>query len=829
MGEYDDQNTDIYEALLPESPALIPKRLIVTESEQEELIRNGEFKYNLQYWDDTSRENATAEWKSPGKLRITAGDPSTVEKIQNGTFDSDLSYWDNNSQSPATAVWGAGPPARAELTGDEYEGSEEITNGDFATDLSGWTEAVTGDAYTNWQSPGELRLGAGSSGGTAQRYQSFTSVNGQEYDIDITTITGVAGTLALQVGPTSGSSSWLNLDISSATSHNTTFTALGTTCFVTITYSGAEEFGEVDDVSVKALLPAAAQLDQSFSVENGDDYQLTWDILTGSYVGTNAKVRIGTTLGGSEIAEVNCTSVTSYTQPFTAISDTTYVSLYCVEDGGTMLIDNVSCSYEEAQARAQLNQAFEVESGVTYTLSVDIIDRSTTSGVGVIHVGTTFGASNKVNYTVPASQSFPTTYQTTFVGGSTFYFSVKIGLANQWIEFDNISITGPAVDVDTVEGGLWQLLAGMQANDDPIIEDLAELFYIRDPYRTPVLEDLEREYGLSNNTNLTESERRELLAAWVYDTEANGSLDYLQGQLDRAGFISLGPTLITNGLFVSNITGWDTYVTGTGAVAWSSSDGGTMQLSSSGTGTARAEQAITTTIGEEYTVSIKTVASSDYLQLQVGEASATTHYADLDISELGTYSIKFTATWTEAYVGVYYSGDAETARVDNISARETISTLQVHANDPAVDPDQFFDDPDQQYFGDTGVEMGEADVQCSNFGDGFMLVNGYHYYYEIIYLAFLGDTLQQCGEEDAMCGDFSGVGKELIEYPTVFDDEYWPFVFFVGGEATRNAQGELTDIEYAVIPREKMDYAVSLIAKIKPMHTWCGFLVRAGE
>lgn len=340
--------------------------------------------------------------------------------------------------------------------------------------------------------------------------------------------------------------------------------------------------------------------------------------------------------------------------------------------------------------KGRLVQSFGTELGVTYSLSVDVLSGSYESGGGEINVGTSIYATDLVNITVTT----PDTYTDTFVGtGNTVWIELSMLTPGEYIDFDNVSITTPGEPITTVEGGLWQLIAAMQANDDELIEDMGLLAFIRDPLLTPVLDDLEKEYGLPNNTNITETDRRALLAAWVYDGRANGSASYLQDKLHEAGF----------------------------------------------------------------------------------------------------------------------------------------TNLFVHTNDPAVDPDPFFDDPDQIYMGDTGAQMGEADVMCSNLEAGFMLVNGNQYFFEIDYLAFMGDTLQQMGEPEAMCGDYSGVSRELIDYPTEMIEEAWPFVFFVAAEdAVRDVDGFLTDIPYATVPREKITYAIQLIAKIKPLHSWCGFLVRSG-
>lgn len=69
-----DQNTDIYEALLPPGPAMDPKRLETTTDTVVELIRNGEFTYSLVDWVDTSEVPASAVWVG-GAARLTGSNP----------------------------------------------------------------------------------------------------------------------------------------------------------------------------------------------------------------------------------------------------------------------------------------------------------------------------------------------------------------------------------------------------------------------------------------------------------------------------------------------------------------------------------------------------------------------------------------------------------------------------------------------------------------------------------------------------------------------------------------------------------------------------------
>lgn len=95
------------------------------------------------------------------------------------------------------------------------------------------------------------------------------------------------------------------------------------------------------------------------------------------------------------------------------------------------------------------------------------------------------------------------------------------------------------------DGALWtpvadgdfdKLLAGIGINFEELYQFLKDLANIRNPYETPWLEDLEKEYGIVTNLVITELRRREQLAEKVYNKTGTGSIDDLQEALDKAGF-----------------------------------------------------------------------------------------------------------------------------------------------------------------------------------------------------------------------------------------------------------------------------------------------------
>jgi hypothetical protein len=75
-----------------------------------------------------------------------------------------------------------------------------------------------------------------------------------------------------------------------------------------------------------------------------------------------------------------------------------------------------------------------------------------------------------------------------------------------------------------------------QTQETSVYSFLKNLAYIRDPWLTPYLSDLEKEYGVVTDLTITENERRAQLAAIVFAPRGSGSWDDLEDILNTAGF-----------------------------------------------------------------------------------------------------------------------------------------------------------------------------------------------------------------------------------------------------------------------------------------------------
>ena len=87
--------------------------------------------------------------------------------------------------------------------------------------------------------------------------------------------------------------------------------------------------------------------------------------------------------------------------------------------------------------------------------------------------------------------------------------------------------------------GLDQLLEGIAESSEDIAAFLNNLATLRSPAFTIILSDLEKEYGIDVDTNLTEAVRRMRLATKKTESNGNGSIDALQSALDNSGFTQL--------------------------------------------------------------------------------------------------------------------------------------------------------------------------------------------------------------------------------------------------------------------------------------------------
>jgi hypothetical protein len=228
------------------------------------------------------------------------------------------------------------------------------------------------------------------------------------------------------------------------------------------------------------------------------------------------------------------------------------------------------------------------------------------------------------------------------------------------------------------------LLDGSAENWEIIRAFLSDLDCIRDPSCTSFLADLEKEFGVFTNTNLTEQQRRDQLTPIVFNRSFNGSVDNLQQALDDAGF-----------------------------------------------------------------------------------------------------------------------------------------TVQVHENSPAVDPAIFLDQDFQMVAAGSNAYAGRSDAYAGKVG-GELLVNGEIFKTRKIVIPCAGNLYAGDGQT---AGEYLSLERTEITYAIPTDPDDWPLVFFVGGDATRDGTGALTEIQLAPVPLEQEQEFKRIILKYKPIHSWAGLVI----
>jgi hypothetical protein len=249
------------------------------------------------------------------------------------------------------------------------------------------------------------------------------------------------------------------------------------------------------------------------------------------------------------------------------------------------------------------------------------------------------------------------------------------------------------IDAILPEGAAWlpapgddldKFYDGLALNWEEIRSYLEQTAFVRDPHQTPFLEDLEREFGVFTNPNLTDEQRRNQLSPVVYNRQNNGSNDNLEAALNDAGF-----------------------------------------------------------------------------------------------------------------------------------------AVQVHDNSPAVDPAIFLDQDFQTVAGGDDSYAGNEEAYLGRSG-GELLVNGDIYSTEKIFDVVTGDVWTGDG---STLGEYTDIERIKIEYDIPADPNDWPLVFFVGGDATRDGSGALTEIESVDIPAEQESAFKRIILKYKPIHSWAGLII----
>lgn len=149
--------------------------------------------------------------------------------------------------------------------------------------------------------------------------------------------------------------------------------------------------------------------------------------------------------------------------------------------------------------------------------------------------------------------------------------------------------------------------------------------------------------------------------------------------------------LLSNGTFDSNITGWTNASQGTGSTSWSAT--GMISLDGDGAGgnEAFSRQAMTTVIGQQYTVRATLADLTHSAFIRIGTDPDVTNPNNHDVANYevladGTVSFSFTATSTTTYLTLNSDTNTNAIRADDISVvlSSTAAFAQTQAASNAV-------------------------------------------------------------------------------------------------------------------------------------------------
>lgn len=146
----------------------------------------------------------------------------------------------------------------------------------------------------------------------------------------------------------------------------------------------------------------------------------------------------------------------------------------------------------------------------------------------------------------------------------------------------------------------------------------------------------------------------------------------------------------------------------------------------------------------------------------------------------------------------------------------------VHANSPAVDPRPFTSGFGMVAGGDEAF-AGEPEAVAGFFA-AEILVNGQFFRTVLVWRVVAGGTEGFAGEPGAIA-ESAGTTEIPFEYEVPADPADWPFIFFVGGPATRDGSGALITIDTASVPASRRAELDQTVLRLKPLHTWAVMMI----
>lgn len=160
--------------------------------------------------------------------------------------------------------------------------------------------------------------------------------------------------------------------------------------------------------------------------------------------------------------------------------------------------------------------------------------------------------------------------------------------------------------------------------------------------------------------------------------------------------------------------------------------------------------------------------------------------------------------------------------------------LQVTANaSPATDPSAIVDKAYQlvaHAVSDGTNSVAGNSLSYAGIRGGYYLVNGDNYMLSPLYpqsglicaRAFDGSDAKSGIQCAGYYSSYTEYANEHVSPPS----GYWPLIFFVGGQVSRNGDGSIASISHVAIPAARRQELHRLILRIKPLGIWAAMIIQ---
>jgi hypothetical protein len=728
---------------------------------------------------------------------------------------------------PHGSLWRPAKSYEASATGEEL-----VTNGTFDTDISGWIDSSVGVGVVQWDAGGYMHLlnpDPDPSDYARADQQIGTTEAGIQYQITFDIIAGSVLGGTVEIGAAQGGSSLLNIPITTTGSYSRTFLATGLVTWVGIEFAVNSDVGmKIDNISIVALTSTVTVGKGLWQLLIGmaDNHQIALDFLRElTYIRDPRRTPILDDLERefgiwpnpalTEQVRRDKLAAVKYARVGTGSKDNLERALHNAGFTNLFVWEN-----SPAQDPAIFFGGAEMYCQESEPLFVAVADTGTNNRVMTSPLG--------VTWTSRDTTGKDNDWKDVIYGGGRYVAIANSGTANRAMYSDDgvLWYLGDTTGLDNAWRGITWGAGKFVAvgaigitNRAMTSEDGGETWTAQDttgldnPWRDVVFGNGIFVAVASSGTNqvMTSPDGETWTGKTAASTNGWRALAYSR-ELNR--FVAVAVTGTGDRVMTSDDNG-ETWTTRTSAadnnwqaVAWG--DGKFVAVSNDGT----ANRVMTSPDGITWTSKDTTGKDNDWQKIDYRNGRFVA------VAKIGTGNRVMT------------SDDAGETWTLRASAADNDWFGVAHGNVP-----------------ESLAQCGEPLAQCGKF-EGELIVNGDIFLFDIDYIAECGEPLAQCDEPTALAGNSSGVTRTLIEYPIPTDPPDWPFVFFVGGDATFNPdtgaslwcgealaqcgeplafaqwfEGELQDIEFVDLPYTRRADLVRLILQIKPIHSWCALLV----